>query len=193
MHMGSYDVGSPCTWNNKTRRDPTSSTGQGKPEPSPKDSHLISLGGSRSVCWQVANAAYFPKVWTLDGLKKLASESEPTQEEETIPSYWKKTQQDFFFPILENETKDYKDMFCVLQNYAFSETSQLSVVFWARASTLNTGCVCERMNKWGRARGTQNKLHVSFLRLHDILSLPAFKPQDSEFLLTSWGFSSFPA
>lgn len=105
----------------------------------------------------------------------------------------KKNQQDFFFPILENETKDYKDMFCVLQNYAFSETSQLSEVFWARASTLNTGCVCERMNKWGRARGTQNKLHVSFLRLHDILSLPAFKPQDSEFLLTSWGFSSFPA
>lgn len=36
---------------------------------------------------------------------------------------------EIFFPILENETKDYKDVFCVLQNYAFSETSQLSVVF----------------------------------------------------------------
>lgn len=41
----------------------------------------------------------------------------------------KKKTMRFFFPILENETKDYKDVFCVLQNYAFSETSQLFVVF----------------------------------------------------------------
>lgn len=136
----------------------------------------ISLVESGSVCWQVGNAACFPKVWELDGPKEMASESEPTQKEETIPSRWKKPNK-IFFPILENETKDYKDVFCVLQSYAFSETSQLFVVFWARSSTLNTGYVWESGGRLSEPRTKRTSAFsgytTSFLFLpssHKILS-----------------------